>query len=109
MTIFRRDTVWGGDGRRELGGLAAGSCSTYVGTAGLMSDCWLAAGLLPTMSSLSRMVFSVDMILRVDILKTRHKNWLMMSVWVENGRVCIGFQRVRIERLTDHAARRVSG
>lgn len=43
---------------------------SYVGTAGLMSDCWPAAvaGLAPTGSSWSRMVFSVEMILRLVIL-----------------------------------------
>lgn len=40
----------------------------YVGTAGLMSDFWLAAGLEPVGSSWSRMVFSVEMILREAIL-----------------------------------------
>lgn len=44
-----------------------GSERTHVGTAGLMSDGWSAAGLAPTVSSLSKMVFSVEMILRVAI------------------------------------------
>lgn len=41
---------------------------TSMGTAGAMLDCWSAAGLEPTVSSLSRMVFSSEMILRVAIL-----------------------------------------
>lgn len=41
---------------------------TSVGTAGAMLDCWSAAGLEPTVSSFSRMVFSSEMILRVAIL-----------------------------------------
>lgn len=41
----------------------------YAGTAGAMFDCWLAAGLAPTASSFSRIVFSDDMILREDILR----------------------------------------
>lgn len=41
---------------------------TSMGTAGAMLDCWSAAGLEPTVSSFSRMVFSSEMILRVAIL-----------------------------------------
>lgn len=37
--------------------------NTYMGTAGAILDCVPAAGLAPTMSSFSRMVFSPEMIL----------------------------------------------
>lgn len=41
---------------------------TYMGTAGAMLDCVPAAGLAPTMSSFSRMVFSPEMILWVAMV-----------------------------------------
>lgn len=64
----------GEDWEGVRGGVA--SSFTHVGTAGLMSDFWLAAGLLPTVSSLSRMVFSVEMILRVAISRGRVSTWV---------------------------------
>lgn len=56
----------------------------HMGTAGLMSDLSPAAGLAPTVSSLSRMVFSVEMILRVAMLTTGFgHNWKGGCVWTK--------------------------
>lgn len=62
---------------------------THSGTAGLMSDFWLAAGLAPTWSSWSRMVFSVEMILRVAIIGKKvpqDGGWRGMGWEVVDGR-----------------------
>lgn len=50
-----------------LEAMLRGHGGTHVGTAGVMFDFSLAAGLAPTVSSLSRMVFSLEMIRRVAI------------------------------------------
>lgn len=54
-------------GERSRGKWETGH-NTYVGTAGAMLDCVPAAGLAPTMSSFSRMVFSPEMILWVAMV-----------------------------------------
>lgn len=72
----------GAGGRSSSRGqkVASAEGASHVGTAGLISDCWLAGGLAPTKSSLSRMVFSVDIILRVAILKRQFPEWFDANV-----------------------------
>lgn len=57
-----------GESVREKNGVGGGGA--YMGTAGAMLDFVPAAGLAPTMSSFSRMVFSPEMILWVAMLLT---------------------------------------